>query len=313
MHYLGRGEHAGKVSDLAYHNSLMVQIWSAFAARDGRLMAQALDRFPPIPITTCWATYLRCHDDIGWAIDDADAAAIGWNGFDHRAFLANYYTGEFPYSDARGSHFQSNPATGDSRTSGSAASLAGVEAALERNDQPALTRAIDRVLCGYAMALGFGGLPLIYMGDELGLLNDHDYEADPAKAADNRWMHRPAMPWTTARDRHDPHTVAGRMFTGLTRLIAARTSLPALHAATLPEVFVGQDPAVVVFRRRHPAGDVVELYNLADESRTIQTSALWPVIGPRAVDRISGEEIVLDRPTVALRPLAAMWLTALDG
>ena len=29
------------------------------------------------PTTTAWATYLRCHDDIGWAIDDADAAAVG--------------------------------------------------------------------------------------------------------------------------------------------------------------------------------------------------------------------------------------------
>jgi hypothetical protein len=42
---LGRGSHAGRVSDLAYHNSLMVQIWSALAARDARLMAVALSRF----------------------------------------------------------------------------------------------------------------------------------------------------------------------------------------------------------------------------------------------------------------------------
>ena len=31
--YLGVGKHAGKVSDLAYQNSLMVQIWSALAAK----------------------------------------------------------------------------------------------------------------------------------------------------------------------------------------------------------------------------------------------------------------------------------------
>ncbi len=36
--YLGRGSHAGRVSDLAYHNSFMVQIWSALATRDARLM-----------------------------------------------------------------------------------------------------------------------------------------------------------------------------------------------------------------------------------------------------------------------------------
>ena len=162
------------------------------------------------------------------------------------------------------------------------------------------------------MVLGFGGLPLIYMGDELGLLNDHDYESDASKATDNRWMHRPPMRWAEAAHREDIHTIAGRVFSGLVRLIDARRMLPALHAGVAPEVFVGQDPAVVVFRRRHPAGDVVELYNLADEVRTIQTAALWPIDGPAATDRISGDRILLDRPTVALRPLAAMWLTAVD-
>ena len=31
VQYLGQGEHAGRVSDLAYHNSLMVQVWSMLA------------------------------------------------------------------------------------------------------------------------------------------------------------------------------------------------------------------------------------------------------------------------------------------
>ena len=32
-------------------------------------------RLPEPPARTTWFTYVRCHDDIGWAIDDADAAA----------------------------------------------------------------------------------------------------------------------------------------------------------------------------------------------------------------------------------------------
>ena len=42
--YLGTGEHYGKVSDLAYHNSLMVQIWSMLASRDAGLAAHALQQ-----------------------------------------------------------------------------------------------------------------------------------------------------------------------------------------------------------------------------------------------------------------------------
>ena len=106
--YLGVGKHAGKVSDLAYQNSLMVQIWSALAAKDTRLFCAAMNRFPAKPPTTVWGTYLRCHDDIGWAIDDGDAASVGLNGFEHRRFLADYYAGLYPMSDARGLVFQEN-------------------------------------------------------------------------------------------------------------------------------------------------------------------------------------------------------------
>ena len=51
VHYLGQGAHHGKVSDLAYHNSLMVQIWSMLATRDAALAAHALRAIPPMPST----------------------------------------------------------------------------------------------------------------------------------------------------------------------------------------------------------------------------------------------------------------------
>ena len=73
--YLGQGEHYGKVSDLAYHNSLMVHVWSMLASRDAGLASTALQALPQAPSTTAWVTYARCHDDIGWAIDDESAAA----------------------------------------------------------------------------------------------------------------------------------------------------------------------------------------------------------------------------------------------
>lgn len=167
--YLGIGSHAGKVSDLAYHNSLMVQVWSSLAARDARPMTTALRRFPSRPPTTAWGTYLRCHDDIGWAVADEDAAAVGWDGAAHRRFLSDWYSGVFPGSDARGLVFQENPATGDRRISGSAASLAGLQTALERGDPAGVELALRRLLLAHAVVLAYGGVPLLWMGDELAL------------------------------------------------------------------------------------------------------------------------------------------------
>src|SRR5262249_25712504 len=105
-------------------------------------------------------------------------------------------------------------------------SLAGVESA---PDELAVDLAIRRILLLYAFAFAHGGLPLIYMGDELGLLNDMSYLDDPDKAADNRWMHRPAMDWSSAERRHDPATIEGRLGAGLHRLITARRATRAIH------------------------------------------------------------------------------------
>jgi amylosucrase len=300
--YLGQGEHAGKVSDLAYHNSLMVQIWSALATRDGRLLATALARFPPIPVTTAWATYLRCHDDIGWAIDDADAAAVGWGGAGHREFLADFYAGDFPGSFSAGAHFQSNPLTGDRRTSGSAASLAGLERA---TDPAAVDLAVARLACAYAIVLGFGGLPLLYMGDEIGMLNDATYLDDPAKAGDNRWLHRPAMAWEP--DARAPQ--AERVRESITALIEARRRLPALHASVSSEVVVGDNPAIVLVRRRHPAGPIVQAYNVSEQPQALERGALWPLPAGPVVEQVTGAEIP-DGDLVVLPPYAAWWLTA---
>ncbi len=310
VHYLGVGEYAGQVSDLAYHNSLMVQIWSALATRDVRLLVHALDRFPPKPTTTAWATYLRCHDDIGWAIDDADAASLGWDGAAHRAFLSEWYVGRFPGSFARGEEFQVNELTRDSRISGTAASLAGVEVAREADDGAAVERAIHRLGCAYAMVYGFGGIPLLYMGDELALLNDRTYLDEPEHADDNRWMHRPRMPWDVAARRRDPDTLEGRVFALIRHLGEVRRSLPTLHAAVESDSVTTSNPSVLAVLRRHAAGDLVQLYNVSPDWQHCDAGVLGSLRGRDLVDRLGDDVPLIEDGHLVLAPYAAVWLTA---
>ncbi|MFD1807726.1 hypothetical protein ACFSHQ_04820 [Gemmobacter lanyuensis] len=70
--------------------------------------------FPDRLTNATYATYIRCHDDIGWAVTDEDAAALGLSGPAHRAYLSDFYDGSFPGSFARGALFQANPLTGTS-------------------------------------------------------------------------------------------------------------------------------------------------------------------------------------------------------
>jgi amylosucrase len=194
---------------------------------------------PPVPPGAGWLTYVRCHDDIGWAITPEDGARVGEDAYLHRRFLADFYAGDFPGTFARGARFQPDPRTGEARTSGSCASLAGLESA---PDDVAVELAVRRVLLLHAVAFAHGGLPLIYMGDELGLLNDTSYLADPHKRDDNRWLHRPAMDWEAASRRHDPETVEGRLWGGLRRLITARRGTRAIHVQGVSEpLWTGND------------------------------------------------------------------------
>jgi amylosucrase len=275
VQYLGGHRVYHPECDLAYDNQLMVMLWSALAARDARLAVQSLGRRRQQPSGTAWVTYVRGHDDIGWAVGDEDAWAVGLSPFDHRRFLADFYAGEHVGSFSRGIKFQSNPATGDARTSGSTASLAGVEAALESGDESELDAALAMVELLYSVVYSFGGIPLIFMGDELGLRNDPAWYEDPAHADDNRWIHRPVMDWTAAGRRHDERSVEGRVFGALVRLGAARRSHPALRSDAETTVLGVENPHVLTYRRHHPRGaPVLAVASFSDDWQRVDASVL---------------------------------------
>jgi amylosucrase len=308
--YLGAGKHEGKECDLAYHNVLMVLLWSALASRRVALMTHTLRAMPRVPPLAGWVTYVRCHDDIGWAITEEDAGAVGEDGYLHRRFLADFYAGAFPGSFARGARFQPDPRTGEARTSGTAASLAGLEQALESGDETAVEMAIRRVLLLYAIAFAHGGLPLIYMGDELGLRNDHAYEGDPARADDNRWMHRPPMDWAAAERRGDPASVEGRLWAGLRRLVAARRASRAVHAQGAVEpLWTGNDHVFGLLRER--AGErLLVLANFAPEPHAVHAGVARDrgFAFDEAAAEPDGRPLRVEGDFAVLAPYQHLWL-----
>ena len=304
VQYLGSGPHAGRVSDLAYHNSLMVQTWSMLAARNVVLARQAFSSLPPTPSTGTWITYVRCHDDIGWAIDDGDAWAAGVTGEGHRRFLSDWYSGEFPGSWADGLVFQPNLATGDRRISGTSASLAGFRPGA---NPPEVDAALSRVFLAHAVAAGWGGVPVIWSGDELAQPNDPSWAAEPGHENDNRWAHRPRLDWMRAEARRDLRTIPGQVFGGLAHLARVRASLPQLHASAPSHVVPDTDDGILATVRRHPSGVFVGLYNVTPGVRGLPLEQLHALGVARPYEALGGHRLEVGADGVLLLPAYAAW------
>lgn len=222
------GAAAAPECHLAYHSTLMTAGWAALAEEDAGLVRAVAAATPPLPPGASWLTYVRCHDDIGWKHLLAEAG-----GTDRLAAVARFYNDGASY--AAGTSFQ-----GGLATNGTAAALCGYDGS---------DAGLRRLLLVHGLALCFGGLPMLYMGDELAMANDDTYLADPARAHDSRWIQRAPFDETRYARRADAATPAGRAYAGLRRLIRQRRRTPDLAAGAPCTVLAASDPALLALAR----------------------------------------------------------------
>ncbi len=258
---------------LSYNPLLMALLWNSLATRDANLLGQALATRYQVDPGCGWVNYVRCHDDIGWTFSDEDAAQLGVNGSDHRRFLNDFYRGRFQGSFARGLPFQENPKTGDCRISGSCASLAGLEKALKEEGPKEVELAIRRILLLHGIALLAGGIPLIYLGDEIGTLNDYSFRDDPSHERDSRWVHRPKADWVKLEMRNDTGTIEGQVFQRLRELVSVRKQHGVFSGGAL-EVIATENAHVLAFVRRSEGKRAVVLANFSESEQFIPARLL---------------------------------------
>ena len=305
--YIGEDE-----CQLSYNPTLMALLWESLATRKVSLLMQTLRHRFRLPDNTAWVNYLRCHDDIGWTFDDQDAAAIGINAFNHRQFLNDFYTGQYRGSFARGVPFQENLQSGDMRISGTMASLAGLEQAIEEEDEAKKKLAIRRMLLLHGITLSIGGIPLLYLGEEWGMLNDYDFVKDPAKAGDSRWIHRPKMKWAYLEELDD-HIGTGngsirkRIFRSMQRMIVLRKTLPALAGQNMELIAISNEHVLGYVRIRE-GHRLIVLANFSEESQMVEGNKLRTAgLGRFFQDVIDEKEYATSGPLV-LEPYQILWL-----
>jgi amylosucrase/maltose alpha-D-glucosyltransferase/alpha-amylase len=293
---------------LSYNPEFMALLWDALATRDVRVLNHSMRRRFALPDGCAWVNYVRCHDDIGWAFSNSDVEAIGFHPDEHRRFLTSFYTGRYEGSFARGAPFQENPDTGDARVSGTAASLCGLEKAVEEEAAAEVDLAVRRILLLHGVIVTMGGIPLIYLGDEIGMLNDYDYDKDLGKVGDSRWLHRAAFDWARASQRGDSRTPVGQIYQGILRLNQLRQQNPSFMRAETDIADTG-NPHVFGFFRTHDQHSVFVLANFSEEEQRLEARRLRQMgLRKTMVDLFAGRTITATQELV-MQPYQFMVLS----
>lgn len=291
---------------LSYNPLMMALMWESLATRETKLLTASLKRSFQIPQHTRWVNYIRCHDDIGWTWDDSVAARVGINGQDHRLFLNRFYTGQFDGSFARGVPFQLNPTNGDCRVCGTLASLTGLETAIEAKDAQATVLALGRIQLLNAINLSMTGLPLLYQGDELGVLNDHSYLEDPHKRDDARWVNRKLISSEDFERAATGSTAQGRVAKELQNLIKIRQS-HSVFSASQTEILETYNPHAFSFARIGEQERLLVIANFSEESISIPGSITDILASTSMTDLLTGRSVSRDE-VIELCAYQVVWI-----
>ncbi len=315
--YFGEDAINAKECEIAYNATLMALLWDAVATKNAKLLKQGIRNLPDKLERATWLNYIRCHDDIGLGFTDESIVQAGYEPYSHRQFLLNYFSGKFNDTAARGLLFGQNPKNNDARISGTLTSLIGLEKALEEDDQEKIDITIKHIILLHNIIFTFGGIPLIYYGDEIGTLNDYSYMGNLSKANDSRWAHRPKIDWNKERLRKIPGTIQHTIFSDLQQMIMARKKISAFGDFNNRELINLSNPHLFAFLRIDPKNHehilVISNFDATYQSLNlseIDTPTLRFNDSKEIKDLYSGEAPSLFKDQLVLPPFRFYWLSS---
>ena len=315
------GSQAAPECHLLYNVSFMVQLWNALATRDARMLSASISSIPEgVPEGSAWVNYARCHDDIGWGLDEAVLRNLGFDPFLHKRFLINFFLGAFPGSFSKGELYEADPRTFDARNSGTCASLCGLERAVEDHDEYQLELALKRILLLHTLCMVMNGIPVIYSGDEIAQLNDYSYVKESKKSADSRFLHRGKFDWETVAKGNDLSLPSSIILNKMRRLIAMRKNEPLLSSGNMLRVVHMDDIGVLGFFLEAKAPDnltsvILVLANCTEYPKMVwvtQTNIRSDIYRGTWTDLIQGKQVAPFSSQVVLGPYESLILKRND-
>ncbi|PWL40047.1 alpha amylase [Flagellimonas aquimarina] len=310
--YFGEDQKKGNECEVAYNASLMALLWNSVATKKTVLLYKSLTSVPTKPKDCTWINYIRCHDDIGLGYENKFIEEIGWNPQQHRKFLLDYYCQRLDWSDAVGLMFMYNPKTGDGRITGSAASLLGLEKGLNEKDNTTINGAIAKIIMFHGVILAYGGIPMIYAGDEVGTLNDYSFLEETAKKEDSRWVNRPKQDWNIIAKLNGKKLPQSKIFKTLQKLIAIRKENPVFaDSNNLTLHNTGNDHILVFERTGNSIEGVLVICNFDENPQVIEASWILKLgyfTKGEPKDLVSNKKISIKSGLLEIMPYQILWL-----
>jgi len=310
--YFGEDIKEGNECEVAYNASLMALLWNSIATKKTSLMVKSLMEIPNKPKDATWINYIRCHDDIGLGYDDDFVRSMGWDPTAHKQFILNYYCGNLEWSPSKGLMFMYNPKNGDGRITGSAASLLGLETALEQKNKNIIDYAIAKILMMHGIILTYGGIPMIYAGDEIGTLNDYTFEQDQDHVNDNRWVNRPMHNWSVVSELQKvDDSPAAIIYDRLKNMIRLRKEHNVFEDSNSLKIHGSPNPHIFVYQQTNENKSVWVLSNFNEVSETLHISWLLSIgihAGKNSMDLLTGKTIELTHNELPIKPYQQFWI-----
>lgn len=189
--------------------------------------------------------------------------------------------------------------------------MAGLEQGLNSHNDTLIDHAIARILMVHSIILSIGGIPLIYSGDELALLNDYRYERDDSKKHDGRWVHRIPVTDEVIEQSKTLHTPQHKVTTGLQQRIAIRKQHRVFGQAET-RILNSDNAAIFAYERYTDDGKkLVAICNFSEHKQNISSTYLGLDNGDIWQDFLS-DLVKTPKPKILiliLKPYQVMWLT----
>ena len=246
---------------LLYNVSLMVNFWSSLASQDVRLLEHMAEDILSMEEHCSFVNYIRCHDDIGWGLDEDYERKIGIDPLKHKIFLYRFFEGSFPGSYSLGQLYNYDRVSLDARSCGTTASLCGIENGRNHFDDTMIEMGVKRDLLMHAALYSFRGFPMLSSGDEIGQLNDWSYMNNPSLALDSRNIHRSHFNWDNEKKAQEGKGYEGEIMKGILTLDRVRKTEPCFATEAKVNTWKSHSDGVFSIRRTIEGRDMLCVMN----------------------------------------------------